>query len=73
MSVKTDPTVRTAPTLPAANQAQKDAKTRREKVLSVDAEKVELVHGRSGEWQRVYYALLDTGNANRCTISTRTG
>ena len=55
------------------NQAQNDAKTRRDKVLSVEAEKVELLHGHSGDWQRIYYAILDTGNANVCTISVRTG
>jgi hypothetical protein len=51
--------------------AHEEASRRRERVLSVHSEKVEIMT-KDGIWRRIRGALLDTGNANICTISTNT-
>lgn len=49
---------------------QSELGNRRKKVLSVSGEVVHVQH-ESGDWKRIYYAILDTGNSNVCTLSKR--
>mmetsp|Transcript_43197 Transcript_43197/g.63368 ORF Transcript_43197/g.63368 Transcript_43197/m.63368 type:complete len:426 (-) Transcript_43197:1512-2789(-) len=48
---------------------EKEQKQLGEKTLSVRAEPVEAFNSQTKSWLRIYYAVLDTGNANVCTIS----
>lgn len=63
---------RTEAALDKLQKAQAELARRRNRILSVSNEMVEVQHSYTNEWIRIDNALLDTGNANVCTISKLT-